>query len=97
MSVTLTKAAWDHAPTVVGYRKLALRRLGWVLSLGGPPMTAMACTGFIPYAGLVFALTAVLAAPSSPGWSSPTSVGVASPRYCRRTPGTSSRAGTSAE
>lgn len=36
MSVTLIKAAWDHPPTVIGYKRLAVRRLKWVLSLGGP-------------------------------------------------------------
>lgn len=66
MSVTLIKAAWDHPPTVVGYKRLALRRLGWVLSLGGPPVTALACIGLVPHAGLAFALMTMLAAPLFP-------------------------------
>ncbi|MFJ6495377.1 hypothetical protein [Streptomyces virginiae] len=66
MSVTLTKAAWDHPPTVVGYKRLAARRLGWVLSLGGPPLAALACINLVPHAGLAFALMTMLAAPLFP-------------------------------
>lgn len=36
MSLAVAKVAWDHPPTVVGFRRLVLRRLGWVFSLGGP-------------------------------------------------------------
>ncbi|MFJ7589740.1 hypothetical protein ACIQZO_20630 [Streptomyces sp. NPDC097617] len=66
MSITLTKSAWDHPPTVVGYKRLALRRLGWVLSLGGPPLAALACTGFVPYAGMTLALMIILVTPYLP-------------------------------
>ncbi|MFJ4859633.1 MULTISPECIES: hypothetical protein [unclassified Streptomyces] len=66
MSVALIKAAWDHPPTVVGYKRLALRRLGWVLSLGGPPVAALVCIGLVPHAGLAFALMTMLAAPMFP-------------------------------
>ncbi|WP_327265329.1 hypothetical protein OG444_31140 [Streptomyces sp. NBC_01232] len=66
MSITLNKAAWDHPPTVVGYKRLALRRLGWVVSLGGPPLAALACIGLIRHAGLAFALLTMLAAPLFP-------------------------------
>ncbi|WP_030385204.1 hypothetical protein [Streptomyces sp. NRRL S-241] len=66
MSVALIKAAWDHPPTVVGYKRLALRRLGWVLSLGGPPVAALVCIDLVPHAGLAFALMTMLAAPLFP-------------------------------
>ncbi|MFG2988833.1 hypothetical protein ACGFZK_05935 [Streptomyces sp. NPDC048257] len=66
MSVTLTKAAWDHPPTVVGYKRLVVRRFNWVLSLGGPPLAAMACIGRIPHATSAFALLTMLAAPLFP-------------------------------
>ncbi|MFD5414183.1 hypothetical protein [Streptomyces nojiriensis] len=66
MSVTLTKAAWDHPPTVVGYKRLVIRRIGWVLSLGGPPLTALALIDLVPHAGLAFALMTILAAPLFP-------------------------------
>ncbi|MFI1646892.1 hypothetical protein ACH4XT_08100 [Streptomyces avidinii] len=66
MSVTLAKAAWDHPPTVVGYKRLAVRRFNWVLSLGGPPLTALACTGLVPYAGVAFALMIILVTPYLP-------------------------------
>ncbi|WP_328787830.1 MULTISPECIES: hypothetical protein [unclassified Streptomyces] len=66
MSVALTKAAWDHPPTVAGFKRLAARRLGWVLSLGGPPLIALACIGFVPHAGLAFSLMTILAAPLFP-------------------------------
>ncbi|MDX6758370.1 hypothetical protein SIN09_02635 [Streptomyces sp. F8] len=66
MSLALTKAAWDHPPTVVGFKRLVLRRLGWVFSLGGPPLIALACIGHVPHAGTAFALTTMLAAPLLP-------------------------------
>ncbi|MFE9632607.1 hypothetical protein [Streptomyces sp. NPDC006463] len=75
MSLALTKVAWDHPPTAVGYRRLVVRRAGWVLSLGGPPLIAFACIDVIPHAGTGFALIAMLAAPLLP-W-----VAIA---YCRR-------------
>ncbi|MFD7910781.1 hypothetical protein ACFV30_08625 [Streptomyces sp. NPDC059752] len=66
MSVTLAKAAWDHPPTVVGYKRLAVRRFKWVLSLGGPPLAALVCVGVIPYAGEAFALMIILVTPYLP-------------------------------
>ncbi|WP_405422157.1 hypothetical protein [Streptomyces erythrochromogenes] len=66
MSLALTKVAWDHPPTVVGFRRLVLRRLGWVFSLGGPPLIALVCIGRVPHAGTAFALITVLAAPLLP-------------------------------
>ncbi|MGW2269170.1 hypothetical protein [Streptomyces yangpuensis] len=66
MSLALTKAAWDHPPTVVGYKRLVLRRLGWVASLGGPPLLALVCIGRVPHAGTAFALITLLAAPLLP-------------------------------
>ncbi|WP_030965194.1 hypothetical protein [Streptomyces sp. NRRL S-378] len=66
MSLALAKVAWDHPPTEVGYRRLAIRRLKWVLSLGGPPLIALACIGRIPHAGTVFALITVLVVPYLP-------------------------------
>ncbi|MFG2484328.1 hypothetical protein ACGFSI_16385 [Streptomyces virginiae] len=66
MSVTPTKAAWEHPPTAIGYKRLVLRRLGWVFSLGGPPLTALAFIDLIPHADTAFVLTIVLAAPLFP-------------------------------
>lgn len=66
MSLSLTKAAWDHPPTAVGYRRLVVRRLGWVLSLGGPPLVALACINRVPHAGIAFALITLLVAPYLP-------------------------------
>ncbi|MGW9072135.1 hypothetical protein ACWGQT_22170 [Streptomyces yangpuensis] len=66
MSLALTKAAWDHPPTAVGYRRLVIRRAGWVLSLGGPPLIAFACIDHVPHAGLACALITLLVAPYLP-------------------------------
>lgn len=66
MSPSLTKVAWDHPPTAVGYRRLAVRRLGWVLSLGGPPLVALACINRVPHAGMAFALITLLVVPYLP-------------------------------
>ncbi|WP_031157923.1 hypothetical protein [Streptomyces erythrochromogenes] len=66
MSLAVAKVAWDHPPTVVGFRRLVLRRLGWVFSLGGPPLIALACIGRVPHAGTAFALITMLAAPLLP-------------------------------
>ncbi|MFD4865552.1 hypothetical protein [Streptomyces sp. NPDC058412] len=66
MSLALTKAAWDHPPTAAGYKRLVIRRLGWVLSLGGPPLIALACVDRIPHAGTAFALITLLVAPLLP-------------------------------
>ncbi|MFJ2746859.1 hypothetical protein [Streptomyces sp. NPDC087297] len=66
MSVTLAKAAWDHPPTVVGYRRLAIRRFNWVLCLGGPPLTALVCMGLVPHAGTALALLIILVLPYLP-------------------------------
>ncbi|GGQ04678.1 MULTISPECIES: hypothetical protein [Streptomyces] len=66
MSLALIKVAWDHAPTPVGYKRLTIRRLKWVLSLGGPPLIALVCIGRVPYAGTAFAMIIVLVAPYLP-------------------------------
>ncbi|MGW6979416.1 hypothetical protein ACWGE1_08215 [Streptomyces sp. NPDC054932] len=66
MSVTLTKVAWDHPATVVGYRRLVVRRFNWVLCLGGPPLTALAFTGLTPRAGWAFALMIIVSTPYLP-------------------------------
>lgn len=66
MSLALTKVAWDHPPTVVGYKRLVIRRLGWVLSLAGPPLIALACMDLIPHAGTSAALITLLVAPYFP-------------------------------
>lgn len=66
MSPTLAKAAWDHPATAIGYKRLAIRRLGWVLGLGGPPLIALACVSLIPHALTVFVVTTLLAAPLLP-------------------------------
>ncbi|MFJ6755703.1 hypothetical protein ACIQNK_11865 [Streptomyces sp. NPDC091273] len=66
MSLTLAKTAWDHPPTVVGYKRLVIRRLGWVLSLGGPPLTALASIDLIPHAGMGFALMIMIVSPFLP-------------------------------
>ncbi|MFE7096323.1 hypothetical protein [Streptomyces erythrochromogenes] len=66
MSLSLTKVAWDHPPTTVGYKRLVVRRLGWVLSLGGPPLVALACINRVPHAGMAFALITLLVAPYLP-------------------------------
>ncbi|MER6198851.1 hypothetical protein ABT234_16000 [Streptomyces sp. NPDC001586] len=51
---------------MVGYKRLAIRRLGWVLSLGGPPLIALASIGLIPHAGMAFALIIVVVSPFLP-------------------------------
>ncbi|MGW3321212.1 hypothetical protein [Streptomyces virginiae] len=66
MSVTLTKAAWDHPATVVGYKRLVVRRMGWVISLGAPPLTAFACIGRVPHAAWAFGLMLILGTPYLP-------------------------------
>ncbi|MEU4353600.1 hypothetical protein [Streptomyces virginiae] len=66
MTLALTKVAWDHPPTAVGYRRLVIRRLGWVVSLGGPPLIALACIDLVPHAGTVLALITLAIAPYLP-------------------------------
>ncbi|MFE5805929.1 hypothetical protein [Streptomyces sp. NPDC056491] len=66
MSVTLIKAAWNHPPTVIGYKRLAVRRLKWVLSLGGPPLAALACIDRVPHAAAAFALMIIAVTPYLP-------------------------------
>ncbi|MFE9792509.1 hypothetical protein ACFYRL_12280 [Streptomyces goshikiensis] len=43
MTLMLTKAAWDHPPTVVGYRRLTRRRRAWLASVGFPFLISVAC------------------------------------------------------
>uniref|UniRef100_A0AAU2K0B1 Uncharacterized protein n=1 Tax=Streptomyces sp. NBC_00049 TaxID=2903617 RepID=A0AAU2K0B1_9ACTN len=66
MSLALTKVAWDHSPTTVGYKRLVRRRTGWVLSLGGPPLIALACFDLVPHARTGFAMITILVAPFLP-------------------------------
>ncbi|WP_374776718.1 hypothetical protein OG756_32140 [Streptomyces sp. NBC_01310] len=66
MNLALSKAAWDHPLTRVGYKRLVNRRLGWVLALGGPPMIALACINRVPHAAAWFAIITMLAAPLFP-------------------------------
>ncbi|WP_328928689.1 hypothetical protein OG429_31815 [Streptomyces sp. NBC_00190] len=66
MTLALTKVAWDHAPTALGYKRLAVRRAVWVLSLGVPPVVALGCVGHVPHATTGFALITVLVAPFLP-------------------------------
>ncbi|MFE2168684.1 hypothetical protein ACFXB3_27065 [Streptomyces sp. NPDC059447] len=66
MNASFTKVAWDHPPTVAGYRRLAMRRLGWVLCLGGPPLLALACFDVVPHARTGFWLITMLVAPFLP-------------------------------
>ncbi|MEU7723704.1 hypothetical protein AB0B78_00300 [Streptomyces sp. NPDC040724] len=51
---------------MVGYKRLVIRRIGWVLSLGGPPLIALACVDRIPHAGTAFALITLLVMPLLP-------------------------------
>lgn len=66
MSVTLTKAAWDHPPTVVGYKRLVVRRLIWVLSLGVPPLIALSCSGVSRRAAWAFIIMIIIGMPYLP-------------------------------
>ncbi|MGW7110198.1 hypothetical protein ACWGHU_29050 [Streptomyces xanthophaeus] len=58
--------AWEHPTTPPGYRRLVWRRTIWVLSLGVPPVVALACIGHVPHAGTGFALVTVLVCPFLP-------------------------------
>ncbi|GHI86333.1 hypothetical protein [Streptomyces xanthophaeus] len=66
MSLALTKVAWDHPPTAVGYQRLVVRRAVWVLSLGVPPLATFACVGLVPHAGVACALITMLVSPLLP-------------------------------
>ncbi|KOV03851.1 hypothetical protein ACFCX3_29635 [Streptomyces virginiae] len=66
MSIPLAKAAWDHPDTPLGYKRLVFRRGGWVLSLGGPPLIAVACFDLVPHARLACALITMLVSPLLP-------------------------------
>ncbi|MFF4261802.1 hypothetical protein [Streptomyces virginiae] len=66
MSVTLTKTAWDHPPTVVGYKRLVVRRLIWVLSLGVPPLIALSCSGVSRRAAWAFIIMIIIGTPYLP-------------------------------
>ncbi|MER7823358.1 hypothetical protein ABTX85_12440 [Streptomyces sp. NPDC096097] len=66
MSVTLTKSAWDHPSTVVGYKRLVVRRLVWVLCLGVPPLIALSGSGVSRRAAWAFILMIISIAPYLP-------------------------------
>ncbi|MCX4695967.1 hypothetical protein [Streptomyces sp. NBC_01408] len=61
MTVLLAKVAWDHPQTVVGYRRLVIRRAMWVLSLGGPFLLCCACLylGVLRQAAIFFLLLTI--------------------------------------
>ncbi|MER5871659.1 hypothetical protein [Streptomyces sp. NPDC002044] len=58
----LTKVAWDHRPTAVGYRRLAFRRAVWLGSLASACIIAVAGMrlGLVVFAPLLVAVVVLL-------------------------------------
>ncbi|MEV7726051.1 hypothetical protein AB0P15_15060 [Streptomyces sp. NPDC087917] len=46
MTPVLTKAAWDHPPTVIGYREMVVRRVFWLAVFWVPFLISVTCLGF---------------------------------------------------
>ncbi|MER5933520.1 hypothetical protein [Streptomyces sp. NPDC002054] len=57
MTLPMTKTAWDHPPTAFGYRRLAMRRVVWLI--GTVALGAVSCTA-ISYAPAPLALIAFM-------------------------------------
>ncbi|OKI39810.1 hypothetical protein CG724_01985 [Streptomyces sp. CB02120-2] len=64
----LSKMAWEHPPTEVGYRRLAMRRTAWMVSLVALGMIATGCLAlrWLPQALAVLASALVVIVPSLP-------------------------------
>lgn len=62
MRILLAKVAWNHPPTVVGYERLVLRRVVWLIGMVTGVATALTCLALrlvppaLPLLGCVFAL-----------------------------------------
>ncbi|WP_392897634.1 hypothetical protein [Streptomyces sp. LN699] len=46
MKLLLAKVAWDHPPTIAGYRRLVIRRALWLVGLGVPFLLCLVCLFF---------------------------------------------------
>ncbi|MFE9931079.1 hypothetical protein [Streptomyces sp. NPDC005533] len=68
MKLLRTQVAWDHPPTVVGYKRLVRRRAIWLGSLGAPYLLAAASliVGVLGQAAGVFLLVTVACIPWLP-------------------------------
>lgn len=61
MTLLLAKVAWDHPPTVIGYKRLVHRRVVTAVGLGVPFLCACACLNFhlAQKAAVVFLLSTI--------------------------------------
>lgn len=68
MTLLLSKVAWDHPPTVLGYRQLVVRRTTWLLGLGAAFAVSLVCLclGRFRPATLVFIPVVIGALPILP-------------------------------
>ncbi len=68
MTPLMTKVAWDHPPTRVGYQRLAFRRAAWLMGLAVPALVAGTCLGLslMPQALLAFSSALILVVPFLP-------------------------------